>query len=117
MTKFTPYRLQIVLAFILALATGSAAGLGADRVLATLGGDVQIKSVSTGKCMDVEGASTQDGARILSWTCHSGWNQIFNDPNNDDIDSFRSWHTNETKCIDVPNGSYELTPLFRTPTL
>ena len=31
-----------------------------------------VKSVLSGLCVDVNGAATTDGARLLQWTCHSG---------------------------------------------
>jgi arabinan endo-1,5-alpha-L-arabinosidase len=40
-------------------------------------GYYQIKSVASGKCLDVSGASTADGANIIQYTCGSGYNQQF----------------------------------------
>jgi hypothetical protein len=34
-----------------------------------------MKSVPSGLCVDVNGGSTADGARLLQWSCHSGTNQ------------------------------------------
>lgn len=39
------------------------------------GGYYRIKIVSTGKCLDVAGASTGDGAAIHQWDCGPGYNQ------------------------------------------
>src|SRR2546425_13067002 len=35
----------------------------------------KIQSVGSGKVLDVEGASVQDGARVLQWDDHSAANQ------------------------------------------
>ncbi|WP_030248472.1 RICIN domain-containing protein, partial [Streptomyces sp. NRRL S-350] len=32
-------------------------------------GAVQLVSVNSGKCLDVTGASTADGAQIVQWSC------------------------------------------------
>jgi hypothetical protein len=39
------------------------------------GSQYLIVNTATGECLDVENASTDDGARILQWTCHNGDNQ------------------------------------------
>ncbi|MDX3518338.1 RICIN domain-containing protein [Streptomyces scabiei] len=43
--------------------------------LVTTGSYVNVKSRATGKCLDVSGASTADGAAIITYTCGSGTNQ------------------------------------------
>lgn len=40
-------------------------------------GYYNIKNVSSGKCLDVSGASTSDGANVVQYTCGSGYNQQF----------------------------------------
>jgi hypothetical protein len=35
----------------------------------------KIINYNSGKCMDVSGPSTANGATIYQWTCHSGFNQ------------------------------------------
>jgi hypothetical protein len=39
-------------------------------------------NVASGKCMDIYGASTSNGAALIQWTCHGGTNQQFNGPPN-----------------------------------
>ncbi|ULR54254.1 RICIN domain-containing protein [Streptomyces deccanensis] len=43
--------------------------------LTTTGSYVNVKSRATGECLDVNGASTADGAAIITYTCNSGTNQ------------------------------------------
>lgn len=35
----------------------------------------EIRNVRTGGCLDIEGASTWRGARVIDWPCHGGTNQ------------------------------------------
>jgi hypothetical protein len=39
------------------------------------GGFVQLVAQNSGRCLDVSGGATADGARVLQWACHSGTNQ------------------------------------------
>jgi endoglucanase len=55
---------------------------GADRLLHAWGDDVgggtetvDIANRNSGKCVDVVGGSTADGAEIIQYTCHGGANQ------------------------------------------
>ncbi len=41
----------------------------------TTSGIYTIKSVLSGLCVDVNGASQADGARLLQWTCQGSTNQ------------------------------------------
>jgi hypothetical protein len=41
----------------------------------TSGSSVNIRSRATGECLDVNGASTANGAAIITYTCNSGTNQ------------------------------------------
>ncbi|MDX2599901.1 RICIN domain-containing protein [Streptomyces caniscabiei] len=43
--------------------------------LTTTGSYVNVKSRASGECLDVNGASTADGAAIITYTCNSGTNQ------------------------------------------
>ncbi|MFF9773355.1 RICIN domain-containing protein [Streptomyces sp. NPDC013978] len=43
--------------------------------LTTTGSYVNVKSRATGECLDVNGASTADGAAIITYTCNNGTNQ------------------------------------------
>ena len=37
--------------------------------------EFEIRNLRTGGCLDVEGASTYRGARVIDWPCHGGANQ------------------------------------------
>ena len=40
-------------------------------------GDYVIRTVATGHCLDVSGASTADGAKVQEWTCNGTVAQVF----------------------------------------
>jgi hypothetical protein len=46
-----------------------------DDVVQGLSGTFRIESVSSGKCVDVPGASTETGVQLHQWTCHGKENQ------------------------------------------
>lgn len=95
-----------LIAMILSLAAFVSRDIRADTASAISGGgDASIVSVWNGKCLDVEGASQDNFARIITYSCHYNYNQRFAVDDHDDVDFLRSWHTNETKCIDV-YGAY-----------
>jgi hypothetical protein len=43
--------------------------------LTTTGSYVNVKSRASGECLDVSGASTANGAAVITWTCNGGANQ------------------------------------------
>jgi hypothetical protein len=57
----------------------------------------QIRGAS-GKCVDISGASSADGAKIQLWTCHSGANQQWTIGSDNTIRSL-------SKCMTVAGGS------------
>ncbi|MEZ4684355.1 MAG: RICIN domain-containing protein [Caldilineaceae bacterium] len=38
---------------------------------------VNLVNVETGRCLDITGASTANGAAVIQWSCHGGTNQQF----------------------------------------
>jgi len=56
----------------------------------------------SGKCVDVHGASGQDGAAIIQWGCHGGANQQFEQVPAAGGFMLRARHTG--KCLDVYGG-------------
>lgn len=52
-----------------------------------------------GKCMDVQGASSSNGANIILWPCHGGANQKWR------FFSDHSIRTLGNKCLDIRGGS------------
>jgi type 1 glutamine amidotransferase len=56
----------------------------------------QIRGAS-GKCVDVSGASSADGAKIQLWTCHTGTNQLWTIGTDNTIRSL-------SKCMTVAGG-------------
>jgi cytochrome c len=47
------------------------------KVMHSNSGIYRIRSVLTGKCLDIEGASMRDRAKVVLWECHEGANQKF----------------------------------------
>lgn len=67
------------------------------------GGYVSLRSVHSGKCLDVTGASTADGARLIQYTCHGRTNQQFSWRSVDGYEQL----VNRTsgRCVGVVGGS------------
>ena len=57
----------------------------------------------SGKCLDVSGASTEDGAAIIQWTCHGGANQQWRLEAVGEGYRFVARHSG--KCLDVTGWS------------
>ncbi|MEU2280756.1 RICIN domain-containing protein [Streptomyces sp. NPDC013178] len=53
----------------------NASATGQQWSLTTTGSYVNVKSRATGECLDVSGASTANGAAIITWTCNGQTNQ------------------------------------------
>jgi len=59
---------------------------------------------NSGKCMDVQGGSTANGAKVIQWSCNSRKNQIFNVQLLADGNVLiRPFHSN--KCLDVEGAA------------
>ncbi|MBO0921959.1 family 43 glycosylhydrolase [Cellulomonas sp. zg-ZUI222] len=67
------------------------------------GGYVTVRSVHSGKCLDVSGASGADGARLIQYTCHGGTNQQFSWRSGDGYEQLVT--RNSGKCVGVVDGS------------
>ena len=68
-----------------------------------------VVSQQTGKCLDINGVSTADGAAVIQWTCHSGTNQQFTlrkvtYAGNDSHD-YQLVARHSGKCVDVSGVS------------
>ena len=67
------------------------------------GGYFQIESLNSGKCLDVSGVSTADGASIIRYPCRSGTNQRFAWVATDGHYQLRARHSG--KCVNVVGAS------------
>jgi hypothetical protein len=82
MTLFVPKIPQLVGAALLA-ATATCDGTAvssltqATLVASITEGDYVIRSVATGKCIDISGSSTADGAKVQEWDCNGTFAQRF----------------------------------------
>ncbi|SHF07267.1 RICIN domain-containing protein [Streptoalloteichus hindustanus] len=64
------------------------------------GGPYTYAAEHSGKCLDVEHGSKDNGAPVIQWTCHGGTNQgWFNDKLDDNSIVFTN--LNSGKCLDV----------------
>ena len=67
---------------------------------------VQLRAGHTSnKCLDVSGASNQDGTPIIQWQCHGGENQGWSIDTADDGYSVRLVSRFSGKCLDVSGAS------------
>jgi ricin-type beta-trefoil lectin protein len=65
----------------------------------------RLVSRQSGKCLDVSGASTEDGAPIILWQCHGGANQQWRlEPFGEE---YRLVARHSGKCLDVTGWSPE----------
>ena len=59
----------------------------------------------SGKCLDVSGESTEDGASVIQWQCHSGANQQWR------VEAVTGGHRlvarHSGKCLDVTGWSLD----------
>jgi len=67
------------------------------------GGYSTVRSVHSGKCLDVSGASGADGARLIQYTCHGGTNQQFSWRSGDGYEQLVT--RSSGKCVGVVGGS------------
>src|SRR5690606_20847858 len=65
-----------------------------------------LKSVNSGKCMDIAGGSStvHNGANLHQWTCHGGYNQQFRLIRQSN-GSYQAQVRSSGKCLDVAGGS------------
>ncbi|MCX5410481.1 pectinesterase family protein [Streptomyces sp. NBC_00059] len=86
------------------LAGGLAAPAGA-AALPSAGGVYQLAVKKSGKCIDVPGASSANGALLQQWGCTEGaaWQQFALTA--DGSGKYRLVNKSSGKCIDVPAGS------------
>ncbi|WP_173152752.1 RICIN domain-containing protein [Phytohabitans suffuscus] len=89
----------LVVAFIAAIAavTVTASPAAAQNY-------ITIKALHSGKCLDVVGGSTSDGARIQQWTCNLSTQQIWRTETVDGY-RFRLVNAKSGKCLDVQSAS------------
>jgi hypothetical protein len=66
--------------------------------------DVRLKSKKSGLCLDVSGASKNNGAKVVQWTCGNQANQKWRIVSTKDgWYEIRAVHSN--KCLDVKGGA------------
>ena len=66
-------------------------------------GYFNIVNRNSGKCLDVNGASTADGANIIQWTCNGGNNQQWQWVATGSYFNLKARHSG--KCINVVGSS------------
>lgn len=69
----------------------------------------ELRSVRSGKCLEVENSGTQVGAAVQVWECMGGkqmrWQTALVDFTNKSYE-FRVTHTTE-RCLDISNGGFQ----------
>jgi hypothetical protein len=68
---------------------------------------VQLVNKNSGKCMDIEGASTENGAHVMHGECHSYWppNQIFSQVPVEGGSFLQLQARHSGRCVDVAGAS------------
>jgi hypothetical protein len=66
-------------------------------------GEFEIRGVHSRKCLDVQGASKENNAPVIQYTCQGGANQRFFARKQ--RNGFQIVSVNSGKCLDVSNGS------------
>ena len=62
-----------------------------------------IQAGHSGKCLDVTGSSTANGAKIVQYQCNRTTNQLWKLIRSGSYYMLQAYHSN--KCIDVPRSS------------
>ncbi len=84
---------------------GAAAPAGAAAPV--VGGTYQISVLNSGKCMEVQSGTTDNGAPLRQWQCTSAtWQRYRLQAGSSGTFGLASAHTG--KCLEIPNGSTEL---------
>ena len=103
--------------FAIAFLVLASGGTPQDRLAArtsnasSAGGNVpagvyKVVARHSGKCLDVSGVSTDDGAGVQQWSCHGGGNQLWRiEPIAGDYSRLTAEHSG--KCLDVRGVSTE----------
>jgi hypothetical protein len=71
-------------------------------------GYYHIRNVASGDLLDVNGASTSDGANVIQWPSNNGWNQqweLIPDYNHDRGESWFIKNRNSGKLLDISGTS------------
>ena len=75
-----------------------------DSVSQELSGTFRLQAVSSGKCVDVSGVSTADGALVHQWTCHGRANQQWRVRNlGGNVHQLVAVHSD--KCLDLQGAN------------
>ncbi|MFI6929635.1 non-reducing end alpha-L-arabinofuranosidase family hydrolase [Streptomyces sp. NPDC050287] len=96
-SRFTRRHLSAALAAAVAALVTLAALLVAGPAQAATTSDV--RSVDSGRCLDVEGFSQTDGANVHIWDCHGGINQQWTLTASNQLTVYGN------KCLDVRGGA------------
>jgi hypothetical protein len=94
---FSRRRLSAVFAAAVAAMVTLAAMLVANPAQAATTSDV--RSVDSGRCLDVSGFSQTDGAKVQIWDCHGGINQQWTLTDSNQLTVYGN------KCLDVRGGA------------
>ncbi|MBU3895658.1 ricin-type beta-trefoil lectin domain protein [Serratia rubidaea] len=79
-------------------------GLAMYRVTSTpppMAGATELVGKSSGRCLDVSGASNTNGTKIIIWDCHGAGNQQFVSTTNNEL----RLSSDTNMCIDMPESA------------
>lgn len=84
------------------------------RLVYKTGGQFQITSASSSKCLDVDSGSNTPLARVFQWQCGDGANQQFSVANRGSLTQLQARHSG--LCLDVQSaGRSPGTPIIQWP--
>ena len=106
----TSVRRSSIVVGLLTIACGSGFETELDSEIGTMSAALsssavyEVKGVHSNKCMDIDGASTQNGANVQIWSCLGNGAQQFKF---EDMGGgwYRIRNVNSGKCLDVYNWS------------
>lgn len=84
-----------------------------DQVSQTLDGSFSLVARHSAKCLDVDGASDENGAPIIQFTCHFGPNQRWTSQHIGRGVILRAVHSG--KCLDARNPNFPAPPRSDAP--
>lgn len=77
----------------------------------TVGGYVRMRNWNSGKCMNVQGGSMVDHAKVIQYTCASGtndqWQQVYSGSENG-MDYYKFINRKSGKCLNVTGNSQSI---------
>ncbi|OLF10695.1 pectin esterase [Actinophytocola xinjiangensis] len=98
---------RAVVAVALGLGVLTVASAPASAAVPVAGGTYQINVLNSGKCMEVQSGTTDNGALLRQWQCtQATWQRYRLQSAGSGVYTFASAHTG--KCLEIRNGTTEM---------